>query len=62
MPKKPRVTVPPVLATVMEPVAMRLHHIEDLVIKMRGALDVHLKRIGALQTQVDLLIEMDRVK
>ena len=41
---------------------MRLHHIEDLVIEMRGALDVHMKRIGALQTQVDLLIEKDRVK
>ena len=62
MPTKPRVPVPPVLATVMEPVALRLHRIEDLVIEMRGVLDVHLKRIGALQTQVDLLIEKNRVK
>jgi hypothetical protein len=62
MPKKPRMTVPPVVATVMEPVALRLTRIEDLVIEMRGALDVHLKRISALQKQVDLLIDKNRLK
>jgi hypothetical protein len=62
MPKTPRVKVSPVVATVMEPVAMRLHHIENLVLEMRGVIDVHLKRIGALQAQVDLLTEKGRVK
>jgi len=29
---------------------------------MRGVLDFHLNRIGALQKQVDILIEKDRVR
>jgi hypothetical protein len=62
MPKKSRIKVSPVVATVMQPVATRLNRIEDLLIEMRGVLDVHLKRIGALQTQVDILIEKERVK
>ena len=62
MPKKPSVKVSPVVATVMQPVAMRLNRIEELLLEMRGALDVHLKRIAALQTQVDILIEKERVK
>jgi hypothetical protein len=62
MPKKSRVKVPPVVATVMQPVATRLNRIEDLLIEMRGVLDVHLKRIAALQMQVDILIEKERVK
>jgi hypothetical protein len=35
----------------------RLIRIEDLLIEMRGVLDLHLKRISALQKQVDILIE-----
>jgi hypothetical protein len=62
MPNKSRVKVSPVKATVMQPVATRLNRIEDLLIEMRGVLDVHLKRIAALQTQVDFLIEKARVK
>ena len=62
MPKKSSLKVSPVVATVMQPVAMRLNRIEELLIEMRGALDVHLKRIAALQTQVDILIERDRVR
>jgi hypothetical protein len=62
MPKKSRVKVRSVVATVMQPVASRLNRIEDLLIEMRGVLDVHLKRIAALQTQVDILIEKERVK
>jgi hypothetical protein len=62
MPKKTSVKVSPVVATVMQPVATRLNRIEELLIEMRGALDVHLKRIAALQMQVDILIERDRVK
>jgi hypothetical protein len=60
--KKLSVKVPPIVATVIRPVATRLTRIEDLLIEMRGALDVHLKRIAALQTQVDILIENDRVR
>jgi len=62
VPKKPSVKVSPVVATVMQPVAMRLNRIEELLLEMRGALDVHLKRIAALQRQVDILIEKDRVR
>jgi hypothetical protein len=59
--KKLRVKPSPVVATVIRPVAMRLNRIEDLLIEMRGVLDVHLKRIAALQNQVDILTEKDRV-
>ena len=62
MPKKSRFKVSPVVATVMQPVATRLNRIEDLLIEMRMVLDVHLKRIAALQMQVDILIEKERVK
>jgi hypothetical protein len=44
------------------PSATRLNRIEDLLIEMRGVLDFHLKRIAALQKQVDILIERDRVR
>ena len=45
------------MATVVRPVATRLNRIEALLIEMRGALDFHLKRIIALQRQVDILVE-----
>jgi hypothetical protein len=57
--KKLRATLPPVV-TVIRPVATRLNRIEDLLIEMRGVLDFHLKRIAALQKQLDILIERDR--
>jgi hypothetical protein len=60
--KKLSVTLSPVVATVIRPVATRLNRIEDLLIEMRGALDFHLKRIAAVQKQVDILIEKDRVR
>ena len=60
--KKASVQVHPVVTTVIRPVATRLNRIEALLIEMRGALDFHLKRIIALQRQVDILIERDRAK
>ncbi len=60
--KKLSVKLPPVVATVIRPVATRLNRIEDLLIEMRGVLDFHLKRLAALQKQVDILIEKDRVR
>ena len=60
MPKKLSVKVPSVVATVIRPVATRLHRIEDLLIEMRGVLDFHLKRIAAIQKKVDILMEKDR--
>ena len=60
--KKLSVKLPPVVATVIRPVATRLNRIEDLLIEMRGVLDFQLKRIAALQKQVDILIEKDRVR
>jgi hypothetical protein len=65
MPPKKKLSVklsPVVATTVIRPVATRLNRIEDLLIEMRGALDFHLKRIAALQKQVDILIENDRVR
>jgi hypothetical protein len=59
--KKLSAKLPGVVATVIRPVATRLNRIEDLLIEMRGVLDFHLKRIAALQRQVDILIEKGRV-
>ena len=60
--KKLNVKLLPVVATVIRPVATRLKSIEDLLVEVRGVLDFHLKRITALQRQVDILIEKDRVR
>ena len=46
----------------IRPVATRLNRIEDLLLEMRGVLDFHLKRIAAIQKQVDVLIEQRRVR
>ncbi len=64
MPTKKKLSAkrPGVVATVIRPVATRLNRIEDLLIEMRGVLDFHLKRIAALQKQVDILIEKGRVR
>jgi hypothetical protein len=64
MPTKKKVSVelPIVVAKVVRPVATRLNRIEGLLIEVRGALDFHLKRITALQGQVDILIEGDTVR
>jgi len=50
------------LAKVSRPVATRLNCTEDLLLEMRGVLDFHLKRIAAIQKQVDVLIERRRVR
>jgi hypothetical protein len=60
--KKLSAKLPSLVATVIRPVATRLNRIEDLLIEMRGVLDFHLKRIAALQKQVDILIEKNRVR
>jgi hypothetical protein len=60
--KKLSATLPGVVSTVIRPVATRLNRIEDLLIEMRGVLDFHLKRIAALQQQIDILIEKGRVR
>jgi hypothetical protein len=40
-------------------VADRLDRIEDLLIEMRAVLDMHYKRIGKLQAQLDVLSEKE---
>jgi hypothetical protein len=60
--KKLSVKLPPVVATAIQPIATRLNRIEDLLIEVRGVLDFQLKRIAALQKQVDILMEKDRVR
>ena len=46
---------PGALVAVVQPVTKRLSRIEALLIEMRGVQDRHLKRIAALQRQVDEL-------
>jgi hypothetical protein len=41
----------------VQPVTRRLSRIEDLLIEVRGVLDMHLKRISALQKQLNELKE-----
>ena len=52
-----RPTVPRVVVAVVQPVTKRLSRIEELLIEMRGVQDTHLKRIAALQKQLDELSE-----
>jgi hypothetical protein len=53
--RRPKVL--PVVVAVVQPVTRRLSRIEDLLIEMRGVQDTHLKRIAALQKQLDELSE-----
>jgi hypothetical protein len=55
--KSARVAVPLVVAAVVRPVNTRLSRMEDLLIEMRGVLDVHLRKINKLQEQVGELME-----
>ena len=55
--KTRRPNVPPVVVAAVQPVTRRLSRIEDLLIEMRGVQDIHLKRIAALQKQLDDLSE-----
>jgi hypothetical protein len=38
-------------------IADRLDRIEDLLVEVRGVLDVHFKRINKLQSQLETLLE-----
>jgi hypothetical protein len=53
--KTRRPKVPHVVVAVGQPVTKRLSRIEDLLIEIRGVQDRHLKRITALQIQLDAL-------
>jgi hypothetical protein len=55
-----RRSVQPVVAAVVQPVAKRLSRIEALLIEMRYEQDVQLRRVAALQTQLDTLTEIVR--
>jgi hypothetical protein len=64
MPKKnarQRRRVPPIVAAVVRPVAARLARMEAILIEMRHEEDIRLKRINAIQTQLDTLTEHVRV-
>src|ERR1700722_15068580 len=50
--------VRPIVAAVVQPVAKRLSRIEALLIEMRFEQDVQLRRVGALQAQLDTLREL----
>ena len=55
--KKARRKVPFIVAAVVRPVSTRLSRMEDLLIEMRAAQDVKLKKINRLQEQFDELTE-----
>ena len=55
--KKHRRKVPPIVAAVVRPVSSRLSRMEDLLIEMRAAQDVKLKKINRLQEQFDELTD-----
>ena len=55
--KKARRKVPFIVAAVVRPVSTRLSRMEDLLIEMRAAQDVKLKKINRLQEQFDELSE-----
>jgi hypothetical protein len=52
----------PVVAAVVRPVVTRLSRIEDLLHEMRHEQDVQLKRIAAIQLQLDALSDEVRDK
>jgi hypothetical protein len=65
MPKanaKRRLTIPPIVAAVVQLVAKRLSRIEALLIEMRHEQDRQLKRVAALRAQLDRLTYEARVK
>jgi hypothetical protein len=47
----------PLVAAVVQPVAKRLSRIEALLVEMRHEQDVKLKRIAAIQLQLDALTD-----
>ncbi len=49
--------LPPIVAAVVQPVARRLLRIEALLIEMRHEQDFQLKRVTALQIQLETLAE-----
>jgi len=54
-PAAARVKVSPVVLAVVRPVSTRLSRIEALLLEMRSALDLQIKRTTRLQMQVDTL-------
>jgi hypothetical protein len=59
MPKEKKATrrriAPPIVAAVVQPVAKRLTRIEALLLEMRHERDGHLKRLAAIQLELDTL-------
>jgi hypothetical protein len=55
--KAQRPAMPRLVVAVVQPVTRRLSRIEDLLIEVRGVLDMHLKRISVLQKQLNELKE-----
>jgi hypothetical protein len=56
--KRPRRTIPPVVAAVVRPVSTRLSRMEALLLEMRMEQDQHLKKINKLQQQFEELAEL----
>jgi hypothetical protein len=60
-PRRGRAKLPPVVAAVVQPVAKRLLRMEALLLEMRHEQDVQLRRVTALQVQLETLAEYVKV-
>ena len=49
--------IPILVAAVVQPVTKRLARMEDLLLEMRHEQDVQLKRVSALQANIETLID-----
>lgn len=54
--------IPVVVAPVVEPVVERLDRHEELLLGLKGSLDVQFQRIAAIQAQIDALLAVSRRK
>lgn len=61
LPAARRKKLPPIVAAVVQPVAQRLARMEALLIEMRHEQDVKLKKLKALEIQLETLAELVRV-
>jgi hypothetical protein len=57
-----RPKLPPIVAAVVLPVAKRLARMEALLIEMRHEQDVKLKKLNALEIQLETLTEHVRIE
>jgi hypothetical protein len=58
--RPPTLRVAAVIKPIVAPVVSRLDRHEELLLELKSALDIQLRRIGAIQAQIDHLIAASR--